>query len=220
MKYEQLSDEAKAKAREWWKELEGQCWGSDRAPDYYEDMATCLSHLGIEVGTETERWRTRDGKQHSRQRLAFQWSGFWSQGDGLVVEGRWRAENVDLDKLREHAPQDETLAAICIEMTVLKLRWPTLTAKITTVSHGPGLPGMSLEDVFTGQEDEDGTPGWPGEQDTKTLKRLIERACKWCYDQLEANYEYDTSDEAAAEAIEANEYEFDEEGALGVGAHA
>jgi hypothetical protein len=218
MKYSELSDEAKAKAREWWIDLERETWSSDRASDLYEDFDACMRPLGIRINQKrvthkrgTHTWETTE--------WGIQWSGFWSQGDGLVIEGTWRAEAVDLDKLLDHA-NDDKLTAICTEMTVLKLRWPQAQGVITTVTSGPGLGYLSL-DIDSGTELADGTPGWFEEHgDGKVLKALIERACKWMYDQLELNYEHDTSDEAAADAIEANDYDFDEEGAFGLSAHA
>jgi hypothetical protein len=217
MKYAELSDEAKERARDWYKETENQTWGTDRAPDLYEDLATCCSHLGITISERTRHWRNRTtGKEGSTLEYDIEWSGFWSQGDGLVIKGEWNAEDVDMDALQDHV-QDDKLTAICAEMTALKLRWPQGQASITTVSAGPGLPYMALEETST-DPDEDDAP--LPEDDKKALKRLIERACDWCYRQLQDNYEYDTGDEAAGEAIEANEYEFDEDGALGLGAHA
>lgn len=217
MKYEELSDEAKVTAREWWKELEAQDWGSSRASDLYEDFAICCSHLGITIKQEGVKHVRGDRTWHSTE-WGIYWSGFWSQGDGLVIDGTWQAEDVDLDALLTHA-NDDALTRICTEMTVLKLRWPQATATITTVSSGPGLGYLSL-DTDSGFETSDGTPGWIGEEDTKALKRLIERACMWMYDQLEENYNYDTGDEAAEEAITANGYEFDEDGAFEGHAHA
>lgn len=210
VKYERLNKAAKAKAREWWQRLEGETWGSDRAPDYYDDFIECLKHLGIEVKIETRHWRNiTTGREGTKQEPAFHWSGFWSQGDGFVLEGEWTAEAVDLDKLQEHAPQDNVLTDICAEMTLLKLRWPVAQASITTVSAGPGLPYMRLDETTT---DPNGDDEPLPEDDRRELKRLVERACDWCYRQLEANYEYDTGDEAAEEAIKANDYQFDRDG--------
>lgn len=211
MKYTDLDDAAKAKAREWWKECEAHEWGHTRAPDLYEDMAKCLSFLGITVNQSQRMARYVSGKTATVQEWDFEWSGFWSQGDGLVFRGSWRAENVDYAGLTAHAPQDEDLHEIGQQMLALMLKWPTARARITTVSCGPGLPGLSITDTYS-TGDEDG-PELPNE-DILALHKLVRRACKWCYDTLEANYEYDTSDEAAEEGIEANDYDFTREGEI------
>lgn len=219
MKYEELSEEAKAKAREWWKDLEEQDWASGRAPDLYEDMAKCLSFLGIEVECDREtHYRTLNGKRHEWERIewGFEWSGFYSQGDGLVFKGGWCADKVDMDALADYAPQDAVLAKLCAEFTALKLRYPQGKADIFTVNYGPGLPAQDVGDIG-GLDPEDDQVFAPPE-DADTLKALCRRAANWCYRQLEENYEYDTSDEAAAETITANGYEFDAEGAFSVGA--
>lgn len=223
MKYEDLNDAAKEKAREWWKELEGETWGSDRAPDYYDDFITCLGFLGIEVKINTRviNGRKLDPReQRTVQEPAFQWSGFWSQGDGFVLEGVWRAREVNANGLMEYAPQDQVLHKLCLDAVTIMLREPLGVATITTVSAGPGLPYMRLGETGTDRFDNDGDELPMDDDDQKAVKDLVERACDWCYDQLESNYEYDTGDEAAEEAIKANEYEFDEDGNIGLAAHA
>lgn len=214
MKYHQLKPAAQERARQWFKDSEAEMWGSDRAPDYYEDMATCLKFLGITVDMRTERWRNATtGKEGSREEYDFEWSGFWSQGDGLVFKGAWDAEHVDMTGLAEYAPVDETLRRIAIAMTAIMLAHPDGHAKITTVSNGPGLSSMHLESWSGAYEDDDGniSPELP-EPHHDALQTQIAAACHWCYKQLEDNYEYDTGDEAAVEGIEANEYDFDRDG--------
>lgn len=89
-KYDELSDDAKEKAREWF---------SKGALDYdwweyiYDDAKECLGMLGFEIDD-------------------IQFSGFWSQGDGACFTGSWSASNVHSGKLREHAPQDQELGRI------------------------------------------------------------------------------------------------------------
>lgn len=214
MKYKQLSKAAKERARQWFKDSEAEMWGHDRAPDLYEDMATCLKFLGITVRQHTEFWKnSRTGKAGSILHYDFQWEGFWSQGDGLVFKGEWNAADVDMTGLAEYAPQDATLKRIAIQMTAIMLKYPSASARIVTINYGLGLPGMHLEEAWTGAEPEDGDPGVPLDGDTGTLlKTQIIAAAHWCYKNLEDNYEYDTSDEAAVEGIEGNEYDFDRDG--------
>jgi hypothetical protein len=130
-----------------------------------------------------------------------------------VFKGSWAAADVDMAGLQGYASQDETLKRLCVIATALMLRWPESHADITTVSHGPGLGSMHIEEAFTGLE-EDGfndDPAMPND-DVDTLEEIVSGAAHWCYKQLEDNYEYDTGDEAAVEGIEANDYDFDREG--------
>ena len=221
MKYAQLSKDAKERARQWWKDLEAQEWGQMRAPDLYEDMAECLKFLGITVSQTTRPGgRYLDPKDPRGRAITewdFEWSGFWSQGDGLVFKGEWNAKDVSLSGLKGYAPQDKVLERICVMAMALMLRWPEATADITTVSYGPGLPAMHTEDEFTGLDmaGMNDDPQLPGE-DIATLRQIIADAAHWCYKQLEDNYESDTGDEAAEEGIEANDYDFDKDGGIRV----
>lgn len=205
--YDELDDSAKERARQWMRDCENQDWSS-RAEMYYDDMAVCLKFLGIDVDRTTERWTDSKGKQRSHEKWDFEWSGFCSQGDGLVLRGAWAAERVDLAGLQQHAPQDTVLHQLGIEMTALMLRCPTGKADICTTNYGPGLPGLTLDNECVDSEGE--IPMVADE--VKALKRLIERACTWAYRQLESNYESDMSDEVIEESIKGNEYEFTEEG--------
>lgn len=205
--YGELSDEAKARAREWLRSQEDQDWSS-RARDYYENMATCLAFLGIEVGKRTESWQCLDGRQLKRQVWGFEWTGFNSPGDGLVLRGSWAAERVDLAGLQEHAPQDVFLHTNCQQMAALMLRHPTAHADINTSSSGASMPYITIDNDGV---DPDGEIPLPIE-DRQTLRRLIKDACLWAYRQLEMNYESDMSDESIENMITANEYEFTEEG--------
>ena len=72
-RYEELSDEAQAQARDWWREggLDYEWW--DSVYELAETAATCLD---ITVD------RRGNG-------LAIEFSGFWSQGDGASFTGSY-----------------------------------------------------------------------------------------------------------------------------------
>lgn len=74
-KYDELSDEAKEKARDWYR-----CGGLDYdwCDSVYEMADTAASLLGIDI----------DRKGKSTPAIYF--SGFSSQGDGACFEGTWR----------------------------------------------------------------------------------------------------------------------------------
>lgn len=74
-KFDELSDKAKEKAREWYRDgqLDYDWWEF-----VYEQADTAAKHLGIDID--------RKGKHTP----AIYFSGFWSQGDGACFEGSYR----------------------------------------------------------------------------------------------------------------------------------
>ena len=58
-------------------------------------------------------------------------------------------------------------------------------------------------------EDDDGMATLP---DLEPVEDLMRDFADWIYHQLREAYDYQMSDEACKEAIEANEYTFDEDG--------
>jgi hypothetical protein len=61
-------------------------------------------------------------------------------------------------------------------------------------------------------DDEDKAYSFTNELHDEELAEALRAFMKWIYRQLEREYDYLTSDEAIAESIIANEYEFTEEG--------
>lgn len=87
-KYEELSDDAKEKAREWYrKDLEADS-------EYVIDDAKEIAAL---MGWEIDK---------------VYFSGFWSQGDGACFEGRLRYKKGCAKSVTSHAPRDKELHRI------------------------------------------------------------------------------------------------------------
>lgn len=93
-KFDELSDDAKEKAREWYRN------GSldyDWYNSVYEDAKTCGALIGIEI-----------------DKIYF--SGFSSQGDGACFEGEYQYKKGALKAIKEHAPKDTELHNIAMEL--------------------------------------------------------------------------------------------------------
>lgn len=96
--FDELSDAAKERAREWWREggLDYEWWDTT-----YDDAKTCLALAGFTV-----------------DRIYF--SGFSSQGDGACFEGSWSASDTKpVREMRQHAPKDKDLHTIAATMRKL-----------------------------------------------------------------------------------------------------
>src|SRR5262245_18690549 len=89
--YTELSDKAKAKAREWYRNVSA----GDNA---FADSLTCNGG-DFETVAKLCGW-TIDPCKQRKGALAIYWSGFWSQGDGLHFLGKWQADAVDIRKLK------------------------------------------------------------------------------------------------------------------------
>lgn len=187
-KFNELSDEAKEKARSWWREhgLHYDWWDST-----YEDAKTCGKLMGVTIDN-----------------IGF--SGFWSQGDGAHFEGRWDASSVQPGKLKEHAPKDEELHAIAAEFERIAKAYPEAWFK---VKHSGRYQHENCTDFDVGIfEDENQPWNLPEIEAEKVLIRNARRFMKWIYRQLEKEYEWRNSDEQVDETIRANGYEFTEDG--------
>lgn len=192
-KYADLGERAQERAREWMRECIMQDWEPD-----YDDIQECLACLGFRVHQEDVK--TVGGK--TRQRPAISYSISWAQGDYASFAADWDADEIDPARLAEHAPQDETLRTACAQLTAIMLARPQAYAVVK------GHDNRAHEiDCFPGpDEDGDITPI------EGPLHIVVNDLAHWMYTQMRDDLEYQTSDEALVETIEANEYDFDEDG--------
>lgn len=203
MKYNELDDRAKQRARDWFREA--QCdhgWW-----EYvYSDAVTCSQRLGIYIGTrgsakETDIW----------------FSGFYTQGSGCCYNGYLRFNQMAdaVEKMKEHAPQDE-------ELLRLAQLAESIYGRHTAIKVSQRLLGTD-EELNDGLNIIGNDRHWSTKIDTDYLKdaeqpleddlnTFVSGFADWIYKQLEAEYKHLTSDETCEEGIRANDYDFDEEG--------
>ena len=190
-KYEELSDSAKERAREWYLEG-GLCY--DWWDFGYEDFCRVAEILGIEISTR------RDGKTPE-----IYFTGFYHQGSGSSFVGTYGYAKGAVAKIKKYAPQDEALHRIAQGLQDVQRRhFYRLTADIT-----------SLRDHCIRVEVDDSENCYRDIGDAEDdVRGLMNDFNEWMFKRLQDEYEYLTSDEAVAESIVANEYEFDEDGNL------
>lgn len=197
--YDELSDAAQERARDWYREggLDYDWWDAT-----YDDFARICDILGIELATKSVP--LMNGK--TRQEIEVYFSGFYYQGSGSSYVARYSYAKGASKAIREYAPNDNELQAIADRLQ--KVQQAAFYGLCASVSTGRGYGGdthvsvdvehVSRYDVTA--EEEDGI--------TEALTDLNH----WLFTMLEREYEYLTGDEAVTEAIQANEYEFDEDG--------
>ena len=186
-KFTELSDNAKEHA------IEKLCdINVDHAFWYdYEDKKEIASRMGIEIDN-------------------IYWSGFSSQGDGACFEGSYEYKKGSVKAVKDYAPIDEELHQIVIALQkVQKEAFYGISANIKHSGHyyhkyctdiSVEMPENIGQEKFTEIED--------------TIIELLRDYMQWIYGQLKKEYEYQTSEEAIIETINANDYEFTEDGEL------
>lgn len=120
-------------------------------------------------------------------------SGFYSQGDYLNFSGYYSYAKGCKTAIKKKFPEDKKLAAIAANLIEAQkpLRYEG-AARITAANRG-GFRFLS---------------------DSEEIDDCITDFAHWAFSLLEAEYDYLTSREAIAESIEANEFEFEEDGTL------
>ncbi len=212
--YNELSDEAKEKARDWYRK--GNCednYWSEGVIDQAEEIAVML---GLDI-CQTP-YKTMGGE--TRYKATIYWSGFWSQGDGACFEGTWDASKVQADKLKAEYPQDKELHRIVDGLAEIAKEYPEGSFSVKHTGHyshshstsfNVGLPNTQ-EDELEYDSPEFKLLQIKLGEDEETLIELARDFMNWIYRQLEKEWDYQNSDEQVEESIRANEYEFLETG--------
>src|SRR6266567_247469 len=206
-KFEELSDAAKEKARDWYRS----CVFSD-LHDWefvYNDAETIAGLMGIEIGQKT--CETMGGGMRTDPAIYF--SGFSSQGDGASFEGRYRFKADALEAVKDHAPKDEKLHSIVADlMEAQKPSGGRIAFKITTHGNYSHSGMMDFELLDTDADGEEIAVESIKADDEKQAIQALRDYADWIYGQLESEYEWQSADEQVDESITANEYDFLESG--------
>lgn len=204
--YSELSDSAKEKAREWY--ARGACEDSFWTESIFESAADAAALFGFDI-RQTRKALLGGGYRYEP---TIYYSGFWSQGDGACCEGTWYARDVKPGALAADFTQDKGLQRIAAEFERIALAYPSASFSVKHRGHyyHSGCTHFELEDGLEGGEEnyKELAEDFPEED----LKQAARGFMDWIYSRLGAEYDYQTSAEACAEACEANGYEFTEEG--------
>jgi hypothetical protein len=198
-KFDELSDKAKETARDWYREgaLDHDWWDT-----VYDDAAEIAALMGINL--KQKPVKTMGGV--TRYDPCIWFSGFSSQGDGVCFEARYRYVKGCAKAVREHAPMDERLHQIAEGLqAVQRGAFYRLTAETRHSGHYYHSGCMSVDVYRTDEAD-------VSAELEETLTRLLRQFADWIYRQLEAEHDYQMSDESVDENIRANDHEFTEVG--------
>lgn len=199
--FEELSDDAKENARAWYRQ---QVFSDSNDWDHViDDAVECARIIGIDISSHPVK--TFGGS--TVQEPDVQFSGFSSQGDGALFEGRYAYAKGGLKAIKSYAPQDAELHRIAKALQdtqrkrfykltascVQRGRYTNSSSMSVTVDH----PDYLFRSVVDAEEE---------------IRESLRSFADWIYRQLEKEYEYQNSNESVDENIIANGYEFDEEG--------
>jgi hypothetical protein len=181
--YNELSDTAKQKAREWY----------TNGLEFYDDnVLDDISEIAEILGVS-------DCKVFYR--------GFWSQGDGACINGQYSYSKGALKRIKEYAPLDTVLHGIVqrLQDAQSKVFYGT-TCKIT---HSGGYCHANSMDYDFNNDTIENT-----NESNILIHECFYDFANWIYKQLKSEYEHQNSDDVVAETLEANGYEFTEEGKI------
>ncbi len=198
---DELSDEAKEKARAWYR----QHGLYEEWYDFiHEDFGRICKILGVTLATSTVKLMGGG----TREKPQIFWTGFWSPGDGASYEGSYCHARGSGKAIREYAPKDEELHRIADVLQDIQRRnvWQ-LHASVRHRGRYFHESCMAIEverDSPSGQRPTDGTED--------TVIEALRDLARWLYRRLREEYEHETSDETVDEALIVNELTFTAEG--------
>lgn len=202
-KYDELSDSAKEKAREWY------CEDLPWDPEYViEDAATIADLFGLDI---RQTRKTLMGGGHRYDPTVY-WSGFWSQGDGACYEGTYKYKTNSVKMVKACCGDAEVIRIVESLAKVQRKFFYHLTAVCKHRGHYYHSGCMEVSVDIDSDADYSDSKLWRDAEDD--VIQLLRDFADWIYRRLEEEYEYQTSEEAVAESMEANEYEFYEDGSI------
>lgn len=213
-KFNELSDEAKKKARDWWREggLDYEWWEF-----CYDEFVTLCEFFGIEMDTK------RRNNPKAKGEPAIYFTGFYSQGSGSSFAG-----SVDVQKMLK-----------CVEDLSWQKEFPSISFRFMTIKNKneqriikaikDGLIDCSCSIRHSNREtavslslDWDSSDP-SGDKDRRNidsyiceieeyLQDIANKLNSHLYKSLETEYEWRMADEQVDETCISNEYEFEEDG--------
>lgn len=202
-KFEELSDTAKEKARDWYRE--GNTTDEFWSESVKEDAACMADILGIDLN---QTRKTLMGGGH-RYAPTIYWSGFCSQGDGACFEGKYAYKKGAVKAIKSESPTDVKLHQIAQDLQDAQRKaFYKLEASTKHSGHYYHSGCMAVEIYHVDDQYRD-----VGDAE-ETIKQALRDFADWIYRQLETEYEYQNSDETVDENITLNEYEFTEQGEI------
>ena len=197
--FDELSDAAKEKARDWWRQCEAETFGHHG--ELFDDTERIAEILGITF--ERHNVPLMGGSKRSEPNIRWQ---LHVQGSGASFSGRYAYGKDSVKQIMQYAPNDRELHRIARELQQIQRHYShKLTARITTDGREVHKYAMDLE-AFKDNGD------YANDADTQDLLELMRDFADWIYAMLQQEWEYRMSDENVDESIRINEYTFRENG--------
>lgn len=200
--FNELDESAKNKAREWYRN------NLEFEPEFViDDFVKIAEIIGIEFDYQSVPLMGGG----TRKKPKIWYSGFYSQGDGACFEGTYSYKSDACEKVREYASKDLELARIADKLNETQTKYNNkITASIT--HHGRNSHEHSVTIDCSLDENGNELQKEMDSNDEDIVCELMRDLMRWLYDRLEAEYQYQNSNEVIDENIIANEYEFTENG--------
>jgi hypothetical protein len=183
--FDELSDRAKEKARDWWRN------GLDFDHEsIFDDAKEVGERMGIDIDD-------------------INYSGFSSQGDGASFVGSYRFAPKAKAAVKKYAPKDQDLARIVNTLTTVQAQNKNkIVADVRRTDRRYSHEGTVAIDVSR-TDDKD-----VSEDDVDNVQDALREFMIWIYRRLQDHYDYEMLDETVDENLIANEYDFHADGTL------
>lgn len=194
-KFEELSECAKERARDWYRS----CMDCSTDLDFtIDDADTIASILGIDI--RRTRWTNAYG--NSGETIGMYYD--LNRGSAVSFDGCYSYAKGARKAIRDYAPQDTTLHRIADDLQAIQRKYfYGLNAEISTTRDNDGIN-------FAADCTDYNKNVW--DCDAQELEDCITSFAVWIHTQLVREWEYQNRDEQVDESIVANEYTFDEDG--------
>ena len=187
--FNELSDSAKEKARNWWRE------GNNDDTFWSECTIDEAKEQAKNMGFDVEE---------------ILWSGFSSQGNGACFTGRWNSNDFGPEKVADGWGESDSTAKIKqigSAFGEFSKQYPELQVKISPTDRYCHVRSVDYDfyvfDQETGEEIDR-----PENFSEKDFKESCVDLFQWIYRQLEKDWDYNNSDECVDENITNNDYTF------------
>lgn len=194
--FDELNEQAKQKAREWY--LSG--YGMVDLGFVVDDFVYICEIIGLDL--EYSSVMLMNGK--TRQKPDVYYSIGYCQSDYAAFDGRWTYAKGCKKAIREYAPMDNELHKIVDAWCELQKRnFYQLRANCSE-----RCGSQHVNEVYRYDDKE-------VDRETESeVGSLVDDLAGWLYSTLESEVDYQTKDETVDENIRANEYEFYESGEI------
>jgi hypothetical protein len=206
--FNELSDAAKERARDWYRE----CIDDNDFSCELDEFASICDILGIDL--KTHEVALMSGKTRSDPNIWYSIGG--CQGDGACFEGTYSHNGDSCAKIRE-LNNDEKWEPVRIadelnriQSARILLGKSTWEADIVKADHHYCHENTLSIDITEIAEDDDDEP--LVHPDVDAIETLLKDLCRYLYRQLCDQRDYLYSDEAVDESILANDYKFEKDG--------